>query len=74
MNALLPALESRATVPSDFTRRQPLDILLAEDNIVNQKLVAKILEKFDHRIEIVTNDKLAVEAFKSKRYDLVSKG
>ncbi|CAG8661177.1 6720_t:CDS:2, partial [Paraglomus occultum] len=71
MNALLPALESHATVPSDFTRHQPLDILLAEDNIVNQKLALKILEKFGHRVEIVSNGKLAVEAFKSKRYDLI---
>ncbi|UZO02048.1 uncharacterized protein OCT59_020545 [Rhizophagus irregularis] len=71
MNALLPALESHAAVPSDFARQQPLDILMAEDNIVNQKLAVKILEKFGHRVEIVSNGQLAVEAFKAKRYDLI---
>ncbi|CAG8776333.1 3753_t:CDS:2, partial [Acaulospora colombiana] len=71
MNALLPALESHATVPNDFTRQQPLEILMAEDNIVNQKLALKILEKFGHRVETVSNGKVAVEQFKAKRYDLV---
>ncbi|CAG8435577.1 8470_t:CDS:10 [Funneliformis caledonium] len=71
VNALLPALESHAAVPSDFARQQPLDILMAEDNIVNQKLAVKILEKFGHRVEIVSNGQLAVEAFKAKRYDLI---
>lgn len=71
MNALLPALESHAAVPSDFTRQQPLDILMAEDNIVNQRLAVKILEKFGHRVEIVPNGKAAVEQFKAKKYDLV---
>ncbi|RHZ84451.1 hypothetical protein Glove_81g78 [Diversispora epigaea] len=71
MNALLPALESHAAVPSDFTRQQPLDILMAEDNIVNQRLAVKILEKFGHRVEIVPNGKAAVEQFKTKKYDLI---
>ncbi|CAG8476750.1 11004_t:CDS:10 [Diversispora eburnea] len=71
MNALLPALESHAAVPSDFTRQQPLVILMAEDNIVNQRLAVKILEKFGHRVEIVPNGKAAVEQFKAKKYDLI---
>ncbi|CAI2165450.1 15768_t:CDS:10 [Funneliformis geosporum] len=71
VNAMLPALESHAAIPSDFARQQPLDILMAEDNIVNQKLAVKILEKFGHRVEIVSNGQLAVEAFKAKRYDLI---
>nr|CAG8616738.1 4633_t:CDS:2 [Entrophospora candida] len=71
MNALLPALESNSSIPSDCTRQQPLDILMAEDNVVNQKLAVKILEKFGHKVEIVANGQLAVEAFKYKRYDLI---
>ncbi|CAG8477929.1 19556_t:CDS:10 [Racocetra fulgida] len=71
MNVLLPALESYASVPSDFAGQQPLEILMAEDNIVNQKLALKILEKFGHKVEVVSNGKLAVEQFKCKRYDLI---
>ena len=42
------------------------DILLAEDNLVNQKLAVKILEKYGHSVEIAENGSLAVDAFKSR--------
>jgi osomolarity two-component system sensor histidine kinase NIK1 len=68
---LLPALESSSSLPSDSAIPVPLDILLAEDNIVNQKLAVRILEKFGHMVEIVSNGKLAVEAFQANYYDLI---
>lgn len=68
---LLPALESHSTLPADSAIPLPLVILLAEDNIVNQKLAVRILEKFGHKVEIVSNGKLAVEAFEVKSYDLI---
>jgi osomolarity two-component system sensor histidine kinase NIK1 len=42
------------------------DILLAEDNLVNQKLAVKILEMYGHTVEIAENGSLAVDAFKSR--------
>ncbi|KAI5115771.1 hypothetical protein M0805_007186 [Coniferiporia weirii] len=39
-------------------------ILLAEDNLVNQKLAVKILEKYGHAVEIAENGSLAVDSFK----------
>jgi osomolarity two-component system sensor histidine kinase NIK1 len=42
------------------------DILLAEDNLVNQKLAVKILEKYGHTVKIAENGSLAVDAFKAK--------
>ncbi|OAD09248.1 hypothetical protein MUCCIDRAFT_158468 [Mucor lusitanicus CBS 277.49] len=68
---LLPALESNSSLPSDSAIPVPLEILLAEDNIVNQKLAVRILEKFGHKVEIVSNGKLAVEAFEANTYDLI---
>ncbi|KAJ3968331.1 hypothetical protein EV361DRAFT_1004215 [Lentinula raphanica] len=38
----------------------------AEDNLVNQKLAVKILEKYGHSVEIAENGSLAVEAFKGR--------
>ncbi|RUS27402.1 hypothetical protein BC938DRAFT_483305 [Jimgerdemannia flammicorona] len=70
-NALLPALESHAALPSDSVKPPPLNILLAEDNVVNQKLAVRILEKFGHSAHIVANGKLAVEAFKDRHFDLI---
>ncbi|CAO3695657.1 unnamed protein product [Umbelopsis ramanniana] len=70
-HALLPALESHAALPSDLTRPSPLEILLAEDNIVNQKLAVRILEKFGHKVKIVSNGKMAVDEFGDRPYDLI---
>jgi CheY-like chemotaxis protein len=48
-----------------------LDILLAEDNIVNQKLAVKILEKRGHRVVVASNGKKAIEQLERKHFDLV---
>ncbi len=48
-----------------------LDILLAEDNEVNQKLAVRLLEKRGHRVTVVGNGRQAVQAVTSRPYDLV---
>ena len=53
----------------DIKRR--LRILLAEDNIVNQKLALKMLEKRGHHVTIVSNGLDALDALEKKRFDLV---
>jgi two-component system, sensor histidine kinase and response regulator len=46
-------------------------ILLAEDNLVNQKVASRMLEKLDYRVDIVANGQLAVDAWQRGRYDLI---
>ncbi len=48
-----------------------LDILLAEDSVVNQKLAIGLLEKRGHRIQIANNGCEAVEAVERRKFDLV---
>ncbi len=56
---------------SDFAERHPLTILIAEDNIMNQRLVLKIMEKLGYKVDLVENGKEAVEAAKNKKYDII---
>ncbi len=48
-----------------------LDILVAEDNIVNATIAKAFLEKFGHRPTIVMNGQQAVEAIAKTSFDLV---
>ncbi|KAG6333867.1 hypothetical protein ID866_5222 [Astraeus odoratus] len=64
--ALISALESNTVSPVAAPSDVVFDILLAEDNMVNQKLAVKILEKYGHSVEIAENGSLAVDAFKAR--------
>ena len=52
-------------------RRRRLHILLAEDNVVNQTLVRRLLEKEGHDVELVTDGGFAVERLEHDGVDLV---
>lgn len=69
--ALLPSLESSASVPTEGQNEIVYDILLAEDNLVNQKLARKILTNQGHRVEVVDNGELALQKVRERNYDVV---
>jgi len=49
----------------------PLKILVAEDNIINQKLIVKILSQLGYQSDVVSNGIEAIDELKRVRYDLV---
>ena len=49
----------------------PLRILLAEDNMVNQKLMIRILEKRGHTVVVVKTGKEAVAIWKRQPFDVI---
>jgi PAS domain S-box-containing protein len=48
-----------------------LKILLAEDNLINQKVMRKLLSRFPCQIEVANDGKEAVEFFGKNHYDLM---
>jgi len=48
-----------------------LDILLAEDNLVNQLLARRLLEKLGHRVEVAATGVEALAAMERRHFDLV---
>jgi PAS domain S-box-containing protein len=48
-----------------------LRVLVAEDNAVNQRLAARLLEKRGHRVTMTANGREALEALEKQTYDLV---
>jgi two-component system sensor histidine kinase/response regulator len=52
-------------------RKRRLWVLLAEDNLVNQKLQSRLLEKLGHEVTVVGTGKEAVSAVASGVFDLI---
>jgi CheY-like chemotaxis protein len=49
----------------------PLRILIAEDNMVNQKVALRILERLGYRADVAANGLEAIEAIERQFYDVV---
>ena len=64
-----PALPA-AMLPTDLPPRR-LRVLLAEDNVVNQRLAASLLERRGHQVTIANNGREAVELSARQRFDAV---
>jgi signal transduction histidine kinase/DNA-binding response OmpR family regulator len=66
-----PSAAEPATVSVPVVDSAPLRILLAEDNVVNQRLVSKLLERRGHTVSVAANGRLAIQALSRDRYDLI---
>jgi CheY-like chemotaxis protein len=54
-----------------MAKRHPLRILLAEDNVVNQKLALRILQQMGYRADLASNGIEAIESVERQTYDVV---
>ena len=78
LNALQPqsnnaSQEKKVTekLPAQFAQQHRLDILVAEDNAVNQKVIIYILNKLGYEPCIADNGAIAVEKANQKKYDII---
>ena len=60
-----------ATAAPPLAERLPLRILLVDDNDINQKVAARILQQIGYQPDLVANGRKAIEALDQKSYDLV---
>ncbi len=63
--------QRRKLASEQKTVKQPPHILLAEDNLVNQKVATKMLEKLGCYVDVAVNGLDAVKKVKEGHYDLV---
>jgi CheY-like chemotaxis protein len=61
----------RTTAPLDMRPGPALRILLAEDNLVNQKVAARVLERRGHRVTLANNGAEAVTLCVRDTFDLI---
>jgi PAS domain S-box-containing protein len=63
-----PSLLTRHTIRESARR---INILLAEDNLINQKLAVSLLQKMGHTVTVAQNGKRAVEMSEIEQFDLI---
>ena len=64
-------LRSTGRIDTGFGQRRPLRILLAEDNIINQKVATRILSQMGYRPDVVHNGVEVLEALERQKYDVI---
>ena len=75
VRALGRAAPEPGTAPAidvlDARSAHPSRILIAEDNLVNQKLAVAVLERWGHTVEVADNGRAALAAVARERFALV---
>ena len=66
-----PAPAAPARLDPTMAGRHPLRILLAEDNVVNQKLALRLLQQMGYRADLASNGIEALQCLERQAYDVV---
>jgi signal transduction histidine kinase/DNA-binding response OmpR family regulator len=65
------AAVAKPRIDAGMAARHPLRILLAEDNVVNQKLALRLLQQMGYRADLASNGVEAIESVQRQTYDVV---
>jgi PAS domain S-box-containing protein len=58
-------------VADNLAEKYPMKIMIAEDNVVNQKVAQKIFQRIGYQVDLATNGYEVVEASNNLQYDLI---
>ncbi len=59
------------TIDATLADKNPLRILLVEDNMINQKVASKLLSRLGYQSDLANNGLEAIEALERQTYDVV---
>ena len=73
-HAVRPAGEENtisSQLPSDLSGKYPLNILVAEDNLINQQVILYILQKMGYEPKVVENGLEAIDSVHKGNFDII---
>ena len=62
---------ARAEIDATLGVQVPLRLLLAEDNVINQKVALMLLRRLGYRADVVANGREVLEAIRRRTYDVI---
>ncbi|MEO6978598.1 MAG: response regulator, partial [Mucilaginibacter sp.] len=65
------APSAQHTLSTEFAILKPLNILVAEDNAINQKMILKVLEKLGYQAALAVNGVEVIKMLDEQDYDLI---
>lgn len=69
---ILPGVEKKKTLLSEtFALTYPFEMLIAEDNLMNQKLITRVLNKLGYQPDLANDGKEVMDMMSSKKYELI---
>jgi len=77
LKVMAPAKKQTETITPDkeklskISGQYPFHVLVAEDNLINQKLIRNVFDLLGYKIDIAANGIEVLDALKRKNYDLV---
>jgi PAS domain S-box-containing protein len=67
----VPIAPAKPMLDSELAIQHPLRILLAEDNVVNQKLAVRLLHQMGYRTDLASNGLETIDSLERQTYDVV---
>jgi len=69
----LPAPEKNQAnlLSEEFAGQHPLNILIAEDNLINQKLIIKVLNKLGYKPSLANNGQEVLEMLEKEEFEVI---
>jgi signal transduction histidine kinase/ActR/RegA family two-component response regulator len=67
----LHALSAQAAIAGSGTPNRSLKVLVAEDNLVNQKLMRTLLERWNHEVVLARDGQEALAHFEQADFDII---
>ena len=65
------AKTTEKSIHSDLFQKYPMRLLIAEDNIINQKIALSVLERMGYKPDVVANGLEAVKMVDLKKYNII---
>lgn len=62
---------ARSDFDADIANRYPWKILLAEDNVINQKVALRMLERLGYRVDVAANGLEVLDALEQRPYNVI---